>query len=88
MSVEAHSAYRMQSSDTKASIIDAPDAWFLHAAPVDVVCADTADTVVDVTAGVVPELKVGVDAPAAGVVPEVVVGVELTRVDEGVSEGA
>lgn len=83
VSVEAH-AYRMQSSDTKASIIDAPDAWFLHAAPVSVVCDGTT---VDVIAVVVPELKVGVDAPAAGVMLEVVVGVEMTGVDGKMSEG-
>lgn len=49
-----------------------------------VVCVDVA---VDVTTEDVPELKVGVDAPAASVMPEVVVGVELTRVDVRVSEG-
>lgn len=68
------------------SIIDALDAWFLHAAPVSVVCVDAT---VDVTAEVVPELKVGVDAPAAGVMPEVAVGVKITvLVNDGLAEGA
>lgn len=35
------------------------------------------DAIVDVTAVVVPELKVGVDDPAVGVIPEVGVGVMI-----------
>lgn len=56
-------------------MIDPPDAWFLHAAPVSAVCAAAT---VDVTTEVVPELKVDVDVP--------IVGVKLTGVDVGVSE--
>lgn len=65
-------------------MIDAPEAWFRHAAPV--VCVDA---IVDVTAVVVPELKVGVDDPAEGVMPEDAVGVTIiVLVISGLAEGA
>lgn len=78
----------MQTNDTRASIIDAPDPWFLHAAPVSVVCVGAAVDVTTEVTEVVPKLEVGVAAPAAGVVPEVVVGLELIGGDVGVSVGA
>jgi hypothetical protein len=52
------------------------------------VCVVCVGVAVEVTTVVVPELKVGVDAPAASVMPEVVVGVKLTGVDVGISEEA
>lgn len=46
------------------------------------------DAIVDVTAVVVPELKVGVDDPAEGVMPEDAVGVTITvLVNSGLAEG-
>jgi hypothetical protein len=65
----------MQTTDIKASRIDTPDAWFLNAAPVSVLCVGDAVDVTTEVAWLLFEPRVDAIVPAVDDV-EVVPGVD------------
>jgi hypothetical protein len=70
----------MKTSDIRATKIDAPDAWFLHAAPVSVLCVGATVDVETEVACLLTEPRVDVivlDVEEVEVMPGVDVGVSV-----------